>query len=451
LFARRVSLFWRIHFWAALIASPFALVAALTGILYIFTPQIEAALYRGLEQTTPAVVMRPLDEAVAAATAAAPPGWDLLSVAPAYRPGDTVKLVFAPGVATPGVATPGVATPGAVAGGHEGHQHGRAKAAAPKFGLPARALLVYVDPSSAMVLGNLPAQERFGIWAQKLHSRLLQGEGWRWMIELAASWMLVMLLTGVYLWWPRGGRRVLPAAGARGRSAWRQWHAFLGVALGAVTFVILVTGLTWSKYAGEQVRLVRDASGQASPQAPPGLRSTLVDGAEPLSWDGAWQAARRQAPDVALQLTAPRAAGDTWRASAAGRGQPEKRFDLQFDAYSGRALYYAGWERQTLFGKATAIGIRFHRGEFGWWNQALLLVFGASVVFSLLSGWVMFFKRRRAGALSLPRLLPGAWKSASPLAWLTLAVLCAAMPLLALSGCLLVLLEVALHRPWRGV
>ncbi|HAT33461.1 MAG TPA: PepSY domain-containing protein, partial [Janthinobacterium sp.] len=102
LFARRVSLFWRIHFWAALIASPFALVAALTGILYIFTPQIEAALYRGLEQTTPAVVMRPLDEAVAAATAAAPPGWDLLSVAPAYRPGDTVKLVFAPGVATPG-------------------------------------------------------------------------------------------------------------------------------------------------------------------------------------------------------------------------------------------------------------------------------------------------------------------------------------------------------------
>ena len=45
-------------------------------------------------------------------------------------------------------------------------------------------------------------------------------------------------------------------------ASWRQWHAFLGVALGLVSFVILATGLTWSQYAGGQVKAARDAAGQ---------------------------------------------------------------------------------------------------------------------------------------------------------------------------------------------
>jgi hypothetical protein len=33
--------------------------------------------------------------------------------------------------------------------------------------------------------------DRFSLWARRLHS-LLQGKTWRWMIELGASWMMVM-------------------------------------------------------------------------------------------------------------------------------------------------------------------------------------------------------------------------------------------------------------------
>jgi uncharacterized iron-regulated membrane protein len=86
--ARRRSLFWRIHFWAALIASPFALVATLTGMLYIFTPQIEAALYGHLERVTPAPggAVLPLDVSVAAARAAVPAGFEVQSVVPPAAP-----------------------------------------------------------------------------------------------------------------------------------------------------------------------------------------------------------------------------------------------------------------------------------------------------------------------------------------------------------------------------
>ena len=264
------------------------------------------------------------------------------------------------------------------------------------------------------------------------------------MIELAASWLMVMLVTGVVLWWPRGAQSGLPKRGARGRNGWRQWHAFLGVALGVVSVVILTTGLTWSQQAGGRIRALRDVSGQAPPPVPRGLHSR-EEGA-PLDWQGAWQVARSHAPAIAVQLTAPASQDDVWRATMADRSQPTLRFDLQFDAYSGKPLYYAGWQAQTAFGKATAIGIPFHRGEFGWWNQALLLLFGASVLFSLVSGWVMFFKRRLPGSLGLPRLLPGAWTSPSALAWLMAALMCALMPLLLISGCLLMLLELLLAK-----
>ena len=437
--ARRRSLFWRIHFWAALIASPFVLVATLTGLLYIFTPQIEAYLYGHLERVTPpsGAALLPLDARVLAAGGAAPAGLEIQSVLPPAGPRDALKVSFGP--------------PSRAAGEHANHAPAAsgtaaapaAAAARPAIGLAKRT--VFVDPYSARVLGTQVDQDRFSEWARRLHSRLLQGEALRWMIELAASWMLVMLLTGVYLWWPQSNQPALPRAGVRGRQGWRQWHAFLGVALGVLSLAMVLTGITWSKYAGNQVRAVRDWAGQASPQVPPHLHSMPTGGPQ-LNYQQAWQRVQGLVPGVPVALTPPRGSHGLWRAASADRPHPGNRFDLVLNAYDGSVLYRAGWERQTAFGKATAVGIPFHRGELGLWNQALLLVFAAGVLFSTVSGWVMFFKRRRAGQLGLPKLLPGAWRAA-PLWAVALGIgLCVLMPLLALSTLVLLAVEIVLGR-----
>lgn len=60
----------------------------------------------------------------------------------------------------------------------------------PNFGFPGKAMVVYVNPYTAEVLGSLAQEDRFREWSRKLHSSLLQGDGWRWMIELAASWLI---------------------------------------------------------------------------------------------------------------------------------------------------------------------------------------------------------------------------------------------------------------------
>jgi uncharacterized iron-regulated membrane protein len=81
------------------------------------------------------------------------------------------------------------------------------------------------------------------------------------------------------------------------------------------------------------------------------------------------------------------------------------------DAYSGKVLFYSSWKDQTLFGKATAIGIPFHRGEFGIWNQFLLFIFGAGVLFSMTTGWIMVLKRLRKGASVFLVIEKNAWRS----------------------------------------
>ena len=476
LIARRRSLFLRVHFWAALIASPFALVAALTGLLYVFTPQVEAVLHGHLDRVMVAGQARPLDDLVRAAQAAAPAQHHLKNVIVPAGADASVQVVFSParhaltagGGEHAGHGAP--AAPMAHAGHADAAQHGNhpANAAHPGHGVAAesipapianvtstatagdrlpRGTIVYVDPYTAKVLGSQGEMDRFSMWSKRLHSTLLQGDGWRWMIELSASWMMVMLLTGIWLWWPRGEASALPDGKARGRSAWKQWHGFLGVALCLMSLAILATGLTWSKHAGEQIRTFRDAIGQAPPAPPKGLRSVAGEGQEALAWDAILQAARRTAPGITLLLTPPRNPQGVWRIASSEQTDPAKKVSLVLDAYSARPLFQAGWEDQTAFSKATAIGIPFHRGEFGVWNQVLLFVFGAGVLFSLLSGWAMFLLRRRQGSAVLPRLLPGAWAAMPVGGWIATAFLLVAMPLFALSGAIVLLVEIALG--WR--
>ncbi len=443
--ARRRSLLWRLHFWSAMIASPFVLVACLTGLLYVFTPQIENLLHGHLDKVKPQEMARPLDEAVETAIKVMPEGWTLHSVMPAFDKSDSVRVAFnAP------------MQDRAKTGGHSGHSghgaattktEGKAQFLRPNFGIPAKAMVVYVNPYTGEVLGQLKESDRFATWARKLHSSLLQGDSWRWMIELAASWTMVMLITGIYLWWPVAGQSGLPQKNAKGRIAWRQWHSFIGVALGLISFVILTTGLTWSQNAGNQIKWARDAAGQAPPRIPSHFKSSVTEGAKPLSWEQAVTAVRRQAPEVSMMVMAPKGPDGVWRANQMDRGDPTKRFDLLLDAYSGEKLYYSGWSEQTAFGKATAIGIPFHRAEFGIWNQVLLFVFGVGILFSLVSGWVMFFKRRKSGTSIFPALLPGAWLSVSPWAIVGGALMLLAMPVLAMSSAPVALIEIWLG--WR--
>jgi uncharacterized iron-regulated membrane protein len=415
-------LFWRVHFWAGLITAPIVVFAACTGLLYVFTPQIEGWVHADLDRVPIGTGARPLDEQLAAAQSAAP-NLGLRSVAPAHTPGATTQVLFAPAT-----------HPGSAHAGHDG-------------GLP-QGRIVYVDPATARVVGQHAEMERFRTWAKKLHSSALQGNGWRWLLELAASWMLVMFATGLAMWWPRsradggpGWRALLPRGGS-GRAGWRGLHTSVGVLGMGLLVVILVTGLTWSRHAGENFRAAQDALGQAGPKPPKGLRSQPRDTAA-LSAQAVFEIARAALPAAPLQLAQPRQPGDPWRIDTVVRDDPRLRGTLLLDALSGEVLYRSGWGELPALAKATAVGIPFHRAEFGAWNQAVLALAALVALFSVGSGIVMWWSRRPRGRIAAPLLAAQPWRAVPAALWLVCVALAFALPVFGISLALFAAAELA--------
>jgi uncharacterized iron-regulated membrane protein len=426
-------LFWRVHFWAGLITAPLVLFAAVTGLLYVFTPQIEARVHADVDRVPLATGVQTLDAQLAAATTALP-GWSARSIVPAATPGDTTEVLFARQVPT--------------AGAHAGH--GAEGQHAPGL-LQGR--IVYVNPATAQVVGQLAETDRFSNWARKLHSSFLQGDGWRWLIELAASWMLLMFATGITMWWPRpvanggpGWRALLPRFG-RGRASWRELHTSVGVVMSALLIAVLVTGLTWSRHAGDNFRAAQQALGQNSPKPPAGVGSPLAADAPRVSAQRVFDVARaaRDAAgfSAALQMALPKGAHGAWRIDTLARDDPTQRLSLLIDAGSAQVRYRSGWQELPLLAKATAVGIPFHRAEFGVWNQVVIGAAALAAIFAVVSGFVMWWKRRPARRVGAPVLSTRQLRAVPLWLWPLTAALAVLMPVFGISLLVFIAFELA--------
>ena len=61
---------------------------------------------------------------------------------------------------------------------------------------------VYVSPQGK-VLGSLDPHRRIEDVVSRIHGSLLLGPAGDRIVELAASWTIMLILSGLYLWWPR--------------------------------------------------------------------------------------------------------------------------------------------------------------------------------------------------------------------------------------------------------
>ncbi|WP_252717154.1 PepSY-associated TM helix domain-containing protein, partial [Herbaspirillum sp. B65] len=215
----------RLHFYIGLFVGPFILVAALTGTLYVLTPQIESHLYAQQLYNHTSGVVRPLADQVAAAQAFLGPDARLFAVRPARAAGWNTRVMF---------SQSGL-----------GDSESRA---------------IFVDPVSLQVRGDLIVYGTSGVLPLRttldyLHRNLMLGSLGRNYSELAASWLWLGALGGVWLWWR--GRKQRRAVNVIRPLNVRRLHTLLGlwIVIGLVFFS--ATGLTWSRWAGERVSQMR--------------------------------------------------------------------------------------------------------------------------------------------------------------------------------------------------
>lgn len=118
-------------------------------------------------------------------------------------------------------------------------------------------LFVTVNPYTAEVLGLLDRDNNLYTLANDIHGTLLIGDIGDRLIELAASFAVILIVSGTYMWWPRdnasraGALRIRMTSGKR--TFWRDLHANLGVITSLFLLLFLLSGLSWSGIWGSKM------------------------------------------------------------------------------------------------------------------------------------------------------------------------------------------------------
>ena len=393
---------WRWHFYAGLFTLPFVIILSISGAIYLFKPQIEAWGERDYDNLPIKGNLASVSDQVQAALAAVPD-----STPSGY------ELPLAPNSAARVIV--------------------RTKAG--------EAIRVYLHPETLAILHTFPEKERFMRWLFRLHGELLMWDRGSNIVELAASWTIIMIVTGLYLWWPRQAKGWGGVAYPRLRNGsgifWRDLHSVTGIWISTFALFLLLTGLPWAKFWGNYFKAVRRVTDTAVTQQdwttgserPAGAKKEVGNSGEHSGHGGGKRSGGRRGGSgvmpqdmtafdrVAVTVSslklehpvvvAPPASADSdeWTAKSMTANRPY-RVNLVVSGKSGEIVSREDFKDKHLIDKVVSTGIAAHEGQlFGWPNQLLGLLTAIGLVLLSVSGVIMWWRRRDQGVLGAPKVM----------------------------------------------
>jgi uncharacterized iron-regulated membrane protein len=394
---------WRWHFIAGLLVLPVLVMMAITGGAYLFQPELDHLAYRKLEEVparsapiaAPSVLIPKIEAALQGR---------VLVITPPARPDRSERLL---------VRVSSGETLSAFADPYDGHFIG----ATPFGGI-------------MQLVRKVHSLQKFGFWASCI-------------IEIVAGWAIVLVGTGVFLWWPRNKTKggVISVRGSPSRRVfWRDLHAVTGVFAAVVILFLAVTGMPWSMFWGAHVQQWATAANLYEPPPPaqvtpdwqmsatmpnmphaphgadPAVKSQLPWAMEtmamPMSQDmpGMAPIGADRAASIFHGLGLPRSASlslpDGPKGAYVASWRPDRVEDTRvvyLDQYTGKVLGDVGFKDWGPAAKAIEWGIAVHQGqEYGPLNRYLMLAGCISVALLAVTSITMWWKRRPKGSIGLP-------------------------------------------------
>lgn len=394
---------WRWHFYAGLIVAPFLTILAVTGLVMLFV------------------------------TGVAPEYGDWLKVTPQAQQLSITQQVDKALAAHPGGKLGKYVTP-----------WGPDYPALVRVDLESGNRMLALDPHDGRILRDVAEAGTWNEFMTNVHGELLVGGNGGpgdYVVETAASLGITLLLTGLYLWWPRNGRgfgaALKPDLALRGRALWRSLHQTLGVWMSVGLLFFLISGLAWAGIWGGQMvqawstfpaekwdnvplsdKAHASMNHGATKEVPWTLEQTLMpESGSAAGLEGLPEGIPVNAQSLAalgralgfegrFQIAAPADEAGVWTLSQDSMSydstNPTADRTVHVDQYTGRILADVKFADYPFFGKLMAVGIALHEGQLGWWNVVLNALFCLGVIFACVSGVVMWWKRRPVGRIGVP-------------------------------------------------
>ncbi len=377
--SRTYALFWRWHFLTGFFAVPILVIVALTGAALVFQDELHPMLYPQLDRATPGTGSVSLDTQLAAVQAAFP--HDEVSSLTIYPPGSgrrTVAML---------------------------HLHDTGG----DWLNPWNMAWVYVDPGTGLVAGAMTASQDVFELITTLHKSffaLLPGE---LLVDLATSWGVISLLTGLYLWWPRPTHKVwgvwLPRLSGGLRLAMRDLHSVPSLYIAPVALIVCVSGVLLGLSAAPELLAVI-VTGQLPqallfpPKADPTVGETVLALQDVMARVGPHPAGE---PFVVSIPNEPNANYIIWYAM---HGEPSRFRQIVIDPYSGAVKIDMRPQDIPLLGRLYYVYVFnevLHRGSYwGWFGKALTLLASLLTAAMALTSWWMWWLRRPEHGWAIP-------------------------------------------------
>lgn len=277
---------------------------------------------------------------------------------------------------------------------------------------------VYVNPYTGTVAGEVIAADTLMMTVRKLHGELLLGKSGTLFVELVASWFIVLILTGVYVWWPAKGLKLAGFFAIRtkngSRILYRDLHAVLGFWLSLFMLIILAGAMPWTDVFGSQLKWVQKQTDSGYPATwsnSRGLQSEISHPSNSFSIDEMVAVAFSQKLEGQTTLVLPQRAESVFTVSnrsALLRDQHVRHFDQ----YNGDLVKAHNWDDVGILMDARQVAMRLHQGEYGslsWWT---VLVVALLFTVSSTAGLISYLIRKPVGKWGLPEV-PEKWQLSS--------------------------------------
>ena len=393
--------FRRVHLWLGLGTGLLLMFVCLTGSLLVFEDELEhawhAERYFVATDTMPPL---PLADLLAAVRAAKPKA--KISGLKVYAdPTRTVEVSLAgsPG-GQKGERQGGRGEkPGAAAGGKEKGRKGKG-GGGPR---------VFVNPYTAAITGEFDPRDNFFHTVEELHRGLVAGKTGKLVMGINSLLFVVILLTGLVLWWPSMRKTLKARLRLKWDSGWKRRNHDLHIVLGFYTSAFLLfTALTGVGMSFDWTnKLLASATGSTL-QRPEPPASTATGQAVAFSPDALLAQARQQVPQAAYySLQLPQDPTGSIRVAVLPPGAliENATDEVYIDQYSGQIIGRQTYAQRSLAQRVRGLYKPIHTGAiFGWPTKVLALVITLLGASFPITGTILWLNRRRKKQKKSPPL-----------------------------------------------
>lgn len=262
---------------------------------------------------------------------------------------------------------------------------------------------LFINPYNGEITGSIVQNKTDMHKVRKLHGELLMGKFGTKIVELIACWMVVLIISGIILFYPRdrGIKGLFTIRTHNKRLMYRDLHGLLGFWFSGLLLLILAGGLPWTDVWGTGFKWVQKQTHTGFPMEWIGVNIKSEPNGEPLSLDKVLLQAQKM--DLTGHVSVGFPKSDKGVYSIYNQTSELSAMTMiHIDQYSGKVLYHGTWERIGILMRARLWAMAFHQGQFGLWNFLLVMLTAIGLIVLSMAGLVSYLKRKPQGDWGIP-------------------------------------------------